>query len=225
LSFGRSGLAAVLVLLGAPSGRLVAAEPLFYEAASGRVVVTNTPSSEARPLPGFKAPVRHGSAGRLPATIYDPFIHALAEETGVAPTLIKAVAFVESNLDPHAVSPKGAQGLMQLMPATAAVYGVEDAFDPLQNLRAGALHLRAQLEAFGGDVTLALAAYNAGAEAVRRHGGVPAYPETQEYVRRVKERLGRSSTSPPAPGARRARPPAKEIRVLRRQDGSILLAN
>jgi soluble lytic murein transglycosylase-like protein len=112
---------------------------------------------------------------------------------------------------------------MQLMPGTARKYGVRDAFDPGENLLAGAKHLRGLLDEFGGDLTLALAAYNAGSAAVRRHGGVPAYPETRNYVRKVREKLGKRPPGSAAPAA--AEPAADPVRLVRNSDGSILLAN
>jgi soluble lytic murein transglycosylase-like protein len=195
---------------------------VYFVDDEGSVVFTNMPSRhEVRPVPGLEVWDALGISGTdLPATVYDPFIDRVAREHGLAPELIKAVALVESGFDTHAVSPKGAQGLMQLMPATARQYGVSDAFDPLQNLRAGTIHLRKLLDEFDGDLTLALAAYNAGAGAVRRHGGVPAYRETQEYVRKVRSNLGqgrrRSASAPP---------PATSARIVQGSDGTIRLVN
>lgn len=111
-----------------------------------------------------------------------------ARRHGLDPALVLAVVSVESGFRPAAVSPKGAQGLMQLMPGTAASLGVEDAFDPEQNVDAGVRHLETLVRLYGGDLTRALAAYNAGQGAVARHGGVPPYRETRAYVRRVLER-------------------------------------
>jgi hypothetical protein len=107
---------------------------------------------------------------------------------GLDPDLVLAVVGVESGFRPEAVSPKGAQGLMQLMPETATALGVQDAFDPAANLDAGVRHLGSLLTLYGGDVARALAAYNAGEGAVARHGGIPPYRETRAYVRRVLER-------------------------------------
>ena len=101
-----------------------------------------------------------------------------------APALVKAVIAAESNFDPEAVSRKGAQGLMQLMPVTGSGLGLEDPFQPGDNVRAGTRYLRSMLDRYG-DVERAVAAYNAGPAAVDRYGGVPPYPETQAYVRRV----------------------------------------
>jgi soluble lytic murein transglycosylase-like protein len=113
---------------------------------------------------------------------------AAARRHGIDPELVLAVVGVESAFQPEAVSPKGAQGLMQLMPQTAASLGVRDALDPAENLDAGVRHLGSLLTLYGGDVTRALAAYNAGQGAVARHGGVPPFRETRAYVRKVLER-------------------------------------
>ena len=115
-------------------------------------------------------------------------VEEAARRRGLDPALVLAVVSVESGFRPEAVSPKGAQGLMQLMPRTAASLGVQDAFDPEQNLDAGVRHLEALLKLYDGNLTRALAAYNAGQGAVARHGGVPPYRETRAYVRRVLER-------------------------------------
>ena len=121
-----------------------------------------------------------------------PELTRLAEEAsrryGVDPALVLAVVAVESGFRPAAVSPKGAQGLMQLMPRTAAALGVSDPLDPEQNLDAGVRHLESLVKQYNGDLRRALAAYNAGQGAVAKHGGVPPYRETREYVKRVLER-------------------------------------
>ena len=114
---------------------------------------------------------------------------AAARRHSLDPDLVQAVVAVESGFRPDAVSPKGAQGLMQLMPYTARALGVKDSFDPAANLEGGTRYLRALIARYNGDVTRALAAYNAGEGAVARHGGVPPYPETMAYVRKVLERV------------------------------------
>ncbi len=103
----------------------------------------------------------------------------------IPPALVNAVIETESSYNPRALSPRGAMGLMQLMPATARELNVEDPFEPEQNIRGGVELLRRLLDRYNGDYRMALAAYNAGEGAVERSGGVPDYPETQEYVRRV----------------------------------------
>jgi hypothetical protein len=121
----------------------------------------------------------------------------VAQRHGLPPELVHAVVAVESGFQPQAVSPKGAQGLMQLMPKTASSLGVADAFDPEQNLDGGVRYLGELLTLYGGDLTRALAAYNAGPGAVAKHNGVPPYAETQAYVRKV---LSRYEPAAPAGG-------------------------
>jgi soluble lytic murein transglycosylase-like protein len=148
---------------------------------------------------------------------WDEAIRTTALRNGVDPQIVKSVMLVESNFNPRAVSRKGARGLMQLMPETARRFGVADRFDPLENLRGGVEYLAGLLRLYGGDVALALAAYNAGESAVARHAGVPPYAETREYVRRALVAWrgtpvpalgggfrGTSVASAPAPAARPA---------------------
>ncbi len=113
---------------------------------------------------------------------------AAALRHGLDPALVLAVVAVESAFEPAALSPKGAQGLMQLMPGTASALGVSEPFDPAQNLDGGTRHLGALVARYSGDLTKALAAYNAGEAAVARHRGVPPYRETRDYVRHVLQR-------------------------------------
>lgn len=166
--------------------------------AAGVVHLTNVPTDPRyRGLPGASGT----SAGwlRLPArtsTRYTADIQRIAGEHGVSPALVEAVVATESGFDPAAVSPKGAGGLMQLMPRTASALGVVDRFDPRESLRGGVRHLQYLLERYGGSVVLALAAYNAGEGAVDTHRAIPPYPETQRYVQRVLRRAGLAD--PPA---------------------------
>lgn len=119
---------------------------------------------------------------------YAPLIQRAADQTGVDPRLLSAVAWTESDFNPRSSSSAGAQGIMQLMPQTAAGLGV-DPQDPGQALVGGATYLKDQLSAFGGSTSLALAAYNAGPTAVRKAGGIPPYAETQSYVTKVLDRF------------------------------------
>jgi soluble lytic murein transglycosylase-like protein len=111
---------------------------------------------------------------------------AAAERYGVDGLLLAAIVRHESSFDPEIVSPKGAVGLMQLLPSTGRAYGAEDLFNPGVNLDAGSRYLSHLLALYDGDLELALAAYNAGPTAVARYGGIPPYRETRQYVRRVK---------------------------------------
>lgn len=200
----------------------VRADKILYYVKDGEVVFTNTPMRKDV-KPAFKRdPAKIYAGANLPKTPYDAYIDQVARENGLDPTLIKAVALVESGFNPKAVSNKGAKGIMQFIPSTARRYGVSDLHDPHQSLRAGAMHLRDLLDEFDGDLTLALAAYNAGSGAVKRYGGVPAYAETQDYVRKVKAKLGRGGRrsvvrNPNAPGTK--------ISLRQEPDGSITLTN
>ena len=124
---------------------------------------------------------------RLNLTAYADAVRAASAESGVDEAFLRAVIHAESAFNPNALSLKGAQGLMQLMPGTASDMGVLDAFDAAQNIRGGARYLAQLLKTFGGDEQLAAAAYNAGPGAVLRYNGVPPYAETQVYVKRVGE--------------------------------------
>src|SRR6201996_1004715 len=120
------------------------------------------------------------------ATQYDSIIEHAAESLAVEPNLLRAVIVVESGFNSRALSKRGAVGLMQLMPATASRFGVSNPYDPQQNIRAGALYLKFLMDRFGQNVRLALAAYNAGEDAVERNGGqIPPFTETLAYVPRV----------------------------------------
>ena len=116
---------------------------------------------------------------------YEQLIKSCSEKYGVNQSLVKAVIQAESGFDPNAVSSKGASGLMQLMPATAKSLKVADRFDPKDNVDGGVKYLRFLLDTFRGDVTLAVAAYNAGLNKVAKYGGIPPYNETRTYVSRV----------------------------------------
>ncbi len=198
------------------------ADDLLYYMKDGQMVITNTPCRrDVKPVPR----TRGGPAQRvttLPATPFDPYIEIVSRENGVDPSLVKAVALVESGFDPNAESSKGAQGLMQLMPKTAARYGVTNLADPYQNLSAGAKHLRELLDQYDGNVTLALAAYNAGSGAVQRYGGVPAFAETQNYVKKVQTKMGRT---PRKNEGRLVSAKSAKIQMRVEPDGSITLSN
>jgi len=203
-------------------GAVFADELLYYKDKNGDIVFTNTASrQDVKPVPRL----RGGPAQRsvtLPATPFDPYIEMVARENGVDPTLVKAVALVESGFNPKARSAKGAQGLMQLMPTTAKRYGVTNLHDPYQNLSAGAQHLRELLDQYEGNVTLALAAYNAGAGAVKRYGGVPAYAETQDYVKKVQTKMGRT---PRKSEGRVVTATSAKVQMRVEADGSVTLFN
>jgi soluble lytic murein transglycosylase-like protein len=137
----------------------------------------------------------------VPTGINDA-VERIAYEQSLPPQLIHSVIKVESNYNPYAISNKGARGLMQLIPDTARRFGVNDAFNPVENIQGGAKYLRYLLDLYHGDYPLALAAYNAGEDAVARYGGIPPYAETQNYVIQVRKQLEaakKAAAKAPAP--------------------------
>jgi soluble lytic murein transglycosylase len=181
---GRLALAwLLLAALAAPVAN--AGGPIFtYTDEKGVVHFTNVPRDSR-----FREMKRTATVRRFPAKApvhggYDGLIVVTAHQLDVQPALIKAVIAAESNFDPVAVSRKGAQGLMQLMPTTSEAMGVADPFHPVDNVRGGTRYLREMIDRYG-DLERALAAYNAGPRAVDRYGGIPPFRETKAYVRRV----------------------------------------
>ncbi len=153
-----------------------------YVDAEGTAHFTDAPTkTQFRWLPAFGLP----PGANLDHGQYAELIHAIAAENGVDPALVKAIIRAESNFNRHAISRKGAQGLMQLMPGTAGRYAVSNAFDPAENIRGGVRYLRFLQDRFPGQLHLAVAAYNAGENAVLQHNGIPPYAETRQYVARV----------------------------------------
>jgi hypothetical protein len=153
----------------------------------GVVHFTNAPTDPRFRRIGELSGTAHGWL-RLPEVVRARFgeeIREVAARHGVAADLVEAVIRVESAFNPRALSNKGAQGLMQLMPRTASSLGVRNAFDPRENIDGGVRHLRYLLDRYPGNVPFALAAYNAGEKAVDHYGGIPPYAETQQYVQKI----------------------------------------
>ena len=175
-----------MILLAAAAWGAARADIYSFVDATGVTHLSNVPvDSRYRLLLATPVAERPDPPGKYLARSadYDPMIERAARAAALRPELVRAVIVVESAFNPRAVSKRGAQGLMQLKPSTARRYGVSNAFDPEQNITAGAHYLRDLLRRFGNDLELTLAAYNAGEEAVERYGrSIPPFSETRHYV-------------------------------------------
>jgi soluble lytic murein transglycosylase-like protein len=180
----------VLLLLASAAG--ANAKIYIYIDEQGVRHYTDTPDSNRYRLLVLRPQDRTASGDRYDAQFlarasqFDAIIEHAASAAAVEPNLLRAVIVVESGFNVRAMSKRGAMGLMQLMPATAARFGISDSFDPRQNVSGGARYLKFLLDRFGQNLSLALAAYNAGEDAVERNGGqIPPFTETMAYVPRV----------------------------------------
>jgi len=168
------------------TGRLVRStvvtSRVVHESVVAPIAVGQEPPDAPAEPPAVKAP-------KGPPNSFREAVDRIAEKNKLPPVLVHSVIKVESNYNPNAISPKGALGLMQLIPSTARRFGVSNAFNPVENVEGGAKYLRYLLDLYKGDYRLALAAYNAGEGAVAKHGGVPPYAETVNYLQQVRNRL------------------------------------
>jgi soluble lytic murein transglycosylase len=173
-------LIATLLLIMNPTS--ATADIYRYIDENGVMHFTNAPTSSK-----FKLFMRERKVfiSKLDSNQFDPIIADASKKYGLEAPLIKAVIKAESDFDPNAISHKGARGLMQIMPMNYRLLNVENPFDPHQSIDAGARYLRDMMDRYNGKLNLSLAAYNAGPGAVDRHGGVPPYQETEEYIERV----------------------------------------
>lgn len=192
-----------------------------------RSVIVNPKAVAEKPVAEAVAPAPAGAQAESPGGI-NQAVEQSASQNALPAELLHSVIKVESNYNPYAVSPKGAQGLMQLIPATARRFGVENSFNPVQNIEGGARYLRYLLDLYAGDYPLALAAYNAGEAAVSKYGGIPPYPETQNYVTSVRKHLekaigARQAQAAPAQPAAAPRDPSAlaHIQEIVDTDGSV----
>ena len=166
---------------------VIRADIYRYVDKDGAVHFTNTPGDARGELylrEAPKGPPPGASSGKQEAWVME-YADRYSRAHNLSPALIKAIIKAESNGKRFAVSPKGAQGMMQLMPFTARQMNVSDPFDPIENIEGGVKYLKELLGTFGGNLVHAVAAYNAGPEAVKKYGGIPPYNETRLYVKRV----------------------------------------
>src|SRR6187401_2312788 len=189
--------ALLATLLCALTPALAHAQLYSWKDASGRLIISDTPKDSAAKVyavayasPGTAFAVTRPALSRR-ASEFDDLLAQHASKHALSPDFVRAVIQAESAFNPGARSPKGAMGLMQLMPATAAQYQVLNAYDPAENIRAGVSYLKSLLTRFDGDVSLALAAYNAGPGAVEKYGrAIPPYKETRNYVSKIRANAG-----------------------------------
>jgi soluble lytic murein transglycosylase-like protein len=172
-----------IIAVFATSGAL--ADIYRYIDENGVMHFTNAPTSSSGDYKLFLRERRYPAPSWYDAEKYDDLISEASKRHGVSFPLLKAIIKAESDFDPQAVSKKGAMGLMQIMPQNFKLLGLEDPFDPTQNINAGARYFKQLYDRFGGKLALSLAAYNAGPSVVDRYQTIPPYEETEEYVRRV----------------------------------------
>src|SRR5438552_2864414 len=192
----RSGVVLVLAWMSTP---LFAEDKIqAFVSPNGRVVFTNLVDNAPSPVAPVLPITTDVLASEMPAPLR-ALVDNIASTHGIDPALVRAVMKTESNFNRYAVSPKGALGLMQLIPTTGRRYGVRDFFDPQQNVDAGVRHLKFLLEKFNGNLDLSLAAYNAGENLVEKLGRIPPIPETTNYVRKIRAIYKKSAAAPPPP--------------------------
>ncbi len=187
-----------------------------YVDKSGTRVLTNLPSGQSWEP---SAPADQGGLVKLSSRReqFLPLIQEISAEKGVDVDLVEAIIQVESNFDPRAVSVKNCKGLMQLHPDTARRFGVQDVLDPEENIRGGVTYLRWLLDHFDRDLTRAVAAYNAGENAVAKHGGIPPYRETRDYLNKVNRLYSLTR--------RQSRAPSHRIQRIETEDGRVIYTN
>jgi soluble lytic murein transglycosylase-like protein len=222
-------LAAGFLLLATPGQAQIAS----YINAQGKRVYINGDSPKPRSGSTIRKPASRSTASGPAASFssanysysgarMEQIVDDAAARHQVDPALVKAVINTESGWNPSAISRKGAIGLMQLIPGTAERFGVGNPFDPAQNIEAGTSYLKSLLVRYNGDLSKSLAAYNAGEGAVDRSGGVPWYPETQRYVRKVTDAYFRpDSAASPTPLS----PPSAPVRKEVEADGQVVYTN
>lgn len=225
LAPGRAGLRVLALAFLAMAGTCCMAWPAQAQIASyvdghGRLIYVN--ANPITRLTRRPAPRPQSAATLAPPAKLEKVADAAAKRNHLDPALVQAVIQTESGWNPYAVSSKGADGLMQLIPSTAERFGVANVFNPAENVEGGTEYLRELLNRYHGNLAKALAAYNAGEQAVARFGGVPAYPETQAYVRKVTNTYFQSDSGHSPTGEFHHHFPIREVTA---RNGRIVFTN
>jgi len=210
------------------TGKLVRSVVVTPRAVGERRVAETVIKPRVVPETPAGTPEPEAAKSAMPANL-DEAVNRVAAQHSLPPQLIHSVIKVESNYNPNAVSPKGAQGLMQLIPATAQRFGVSDSFNPMENIQGGAKYLKYLLDLYHNDYALALAAYNAGEAAVAKYGTVPPYKETQNYLHLVADQLKKLNKAaeeagpaqPVSQPAERAPEGLKHMQAIVNEDGTV----
>ena len=222
-------LAALVLLLALPAPAFASDRIFSYINEDGIRVYTNAPS-RVREAPDPVTTIPEGSRNSAPADrsaargadLFRPLIEDSAARHNVDPSLVEAIMAVESDFDPFAVSSKDCKGLMQLHPDTAKRFGVDDVFDPAQNIEGGVKYLRYLLDFFDGDLEKVAAAYNSGENAVKRYGGTPPYAETRNYLKKISLRY---DLTPDTSQTETAEDRSQQVHRITLPDGSVLYTN
>ncbi len=218
---------ALIIIVIALSAVSAEADIFRYIDDNGVICYTDTPRNRKaeRIMRTDPVEVRKSSASPSKSKDFDGIVADKANKYEIDPSLLRAVIKTESNGNPYAVSRKGAMGLMQLMPSTANDLAVRNPFDPEENIEGGTKYLKYLIEKFGGDLTLALAAYNAGPKLVEKRGTVPEISETKQYVRKVLSLYSGKTYHTLPLSNHELIPRPEQIYKITTQDGSILFTN
>ncbi len=221
-------LALIVIMALLLSAAVSDADIYQFVSPDGSISFTNVPTEKGSRIV-YKESKRksnlRSAAENINKETFDAIASEKASKYNLDPDLVRAVIKAESNWNPHAISPKGARGLMQLMPSTANELGVYNSFDPEDNIDGGTRYLKQLLQKFNGDLSLALAAYNAGPARVEKNKSIPAIPETVQYVRRVMSLYSGLPSLSYSGGFSNEKKEVTRIKKMQLEDGTLLFTN